>query len=162
MILWYSIKVQNLERTYTTYHFMQLNIWGKLSQSASSSTALSSTFDRFFRDTHSTFILDASWILSALDYTKMLKVDVVASTWRLARFVSKWTQFHVSIFQVVLTNLLMTYFFPVESWIYCTYLYFRYLVSKIFEIEIWVLQVTFKYSTYANSLLVSSDKKDKE
>ena len=38
----------------------------------------------------------------------------------------------------------------------------RYLVSKIFEIEIWVLQVTFKYSTYANSLLVSSDKKDKE
>ena len=36
------------------------------------------------------------------------------------------------------------------------------LVSKIFEIEIWVLQVTFKYSTYANSLLVSSDKKDKE
>ena len=119
--------------------------------------------------THSTFILDASWILSALACTtKMLKVDVVASTWRLARFVSKWTQFHVSIYQVVLTNVLMTYvtghtFFQlkVEFTVHIFTLP-RYLVSKIFEIEIWVLQVTFKYSTYANSLLVSSDKRDKE
>ena len=108
LILWYSIKVQNLEWTYKYYlsfHAAKY-LWKIVSECI---IIIDSFVQHIWQIPHSTFILDASWILSALAYTKMLKVDVVASTWRLARFVSKWTQFHVSICQVVLTNVLMTY-----------------------------------------------------
>ena len=68
------------------YHFMGLNIFGKLTRCPA--------FDRFFRDTfllHFGCFLNLECLLltTYTCVTKMLKVDVVASPWRLARLVSR-------------------------------------------------------------------------